>query len=281
MARLSLSQVEQVTAEVRRQQVSLGHLPDDLVDHLCCAIEDSIERGMNFSDAYHRVVSQAGDLKEIQNATLYLIDKNYRRMKNTVKITGVISMILIALGTMLRLMQTTGGNLMIICGFGIIGLLFFPAALYVIRRETQQQDQVLIYLLALTGGLGVIAGILFRVMHWPGAFAILSAGYILLAAFLTGLLVSRQRFGPAIPKPVYWSGATSMMISSIGFLFKVNHYPGAAVILILGAAGMCLVFLPLWAHHEMKYNKGVTATFIFFCVGILYFNMFNLLLAIR
>ena len=45
------------------------------------------------------------------------------------------------------------------------------------------------------------------------------------------------------------SGAFSLSVSGIGILFKIMHWPGASIILILGLGAFSLVFIPSLAKY--------------------------------
>lgn len=56
-------------------------------------------------------------------------------------------------------------------------------------------------------------------------------------------------------KFMFISGGISTFLFTVGSLFKVMHWPGAGIMLVLGAAFMCLFFLPLIFFNSLKENK--------------------------
>lgn len=54
-------------------------------------------------------------------------------------------------------------------------------------------------------------------------------------------------------KLAYTSGAISSSLALLGLLFKIQHWPGASIMLILGIGGLALVFIPSFAKY--RYNK--------------------------
>ena len=83
------------------------------------------------------------------------------------------------------------------------------------------------------GLAGLIVGVLFKLLHWPGA------GYIvLLSALLTvvGLVLRMTRGrGPwtiEISKPGWF--APAIVTALCGMMFKTMHWPGANILLMLG-----------------------------------------------
>jgi hypothetical protein len=60
MPELSLYNIDQISVEVRRQEITFSHLPSDLIDHICCDVEYEMQNGMSFSEAYKRVKQKMG-----------------------------------------------------------------------------------------------------------------------------------------------------------------------------------------------------------------------------
>lgn len=48
------------------------------------------------------------------------------------------------------------------------------------------------------------------------------------------------------------SGALFSSITLLGVLFKIMHWPGASVELVIGVAGLALVFSPSYAAYKLK-----------------------------
>ena len=80
---------------------------------------------------------------------------------------------------------------------------------------------------------------------------------------------------------IYIIGAVSIFFASIGFIFKLNHLPGALIFLLLGSVGLTSIFLPAYTYRLFKDKDRLQTSYIFLCTGILYFALFNLLLAVN
>ncbi len=104
---LTDEQVTIVTKDVENEGINYSHLMIDLVDHVCCDVEERMNQGISFSQAYEQVKKEFGikGLRHIQKDTLMLIDKNYRIMKNSMKTIGVISLALMAFGALFKIMH--------------------------------------------------------------------------------------------------------------------------------------------------------------------------------
>lgn len=83
------------------------------------------------------------------------------------------------------------------------------------------------------GIAGFIVGILFKFLHWPGANMILLTSALVTIVMLTVLLTRKP--GPwtlHVQRPAMLFGSISMAL--MGVLFKMMHWPGANIMLLLG-----------------------------------------------
>jgi hypothetical protein len=81
--------------------------------------------------------------------------------------------------------------------------------------------------------VGLLLGILFKTLHWPGANIILLPGAFLTAVASALLLVRGS--GP-MTIHVRRPGAlfAAMTVVLFGVLFKMMHWPGASILLLVG-----------------------------------------------
>lgn len=89
---------------------------------------------------------------------------------------------------------------------------------------------------------GFILGLLFKTLHWPGASIILLTSGVLTFVML-GLLLFRKP-GPMtvqLQYPAMLIGALMAVIT--GGMFKIMHWPGANMLLLLGLTVCAVWFL--------------------------------------
>lgn len=53
-------------------------------------------------------------------------------------------------------------------------------------------------------------------------------------------------------KVFFITGFVASTLATIGFLFKVMHWPGASIMLILGLATFIFAVIPLWFYQKYK-----------------------------
>ena len=128
-------------------------------------------------------------------------------------------------------------------------------------REIQEETLLLInqkyrimkklmYILGIIAPSLLIIGTLFKTQHWPGAGVLIVLSLFLLGAIYLPVFISvRIRDNRKAGKPVNMAMHIIGMIAGIifiaGAMFKIQHWPGASVMIVLSTAVTVLVFIPL------------------------------------
>lgn len=104
----------------------------------------------------------------------------------------------------------------------------------------------------------VLIGALFKIMHWPGANVTLNVGIVIFAAAYSLLLfVDKQKFATtSMHKLSNVFVLFAMVLISVGFLFKMMHWPGAAVIIYISNAAL-LALIPISFIKASKETEPV------------------------
>ncbi|NSW94899.1 MAG: hypothetical protein HPY62_09370 [Bacteroidales bacterium] len=273
MHELTKNNVERITNDVRKQEIIFSHLAEDLIDHICCDVEEEMENGLTFNEAYTRVKQKFGwrRLKEIQEETLYAIDTNYKFMKNTMKISGVIGTILYGFAALFKIQHWAGASIMLTLGALILVFAFMPSALGVMWKETHNRNKLVLFISAfLSAGL-FITGVLFKIQHWNGSRIILVlAGIIVVLLFLPSLLAAGlKQTENKSKKAVYILGAAGVMTFFTGFIFKIMHWPGSGIFLTGGLIIIFFIALPFYTWLTWSDEKLIKPEFIFLIAGSL------------
>lgn len=273
MPELTLENIERISREVRRQEITFSHLAEELIDHICCDVEEEMETGLNFSEAYRKVRQKIGPrrLKEIQEETLYAIDTKYRFMKNTMKFSGVAGTILFGFAAMFKIQHWPGAGIMLTLGALILAFVFMPSALGVLWKETHSAKKLFLFISAFLSVASFIAGVLFKVQHWEGAGVILILnGVFVVLMFIPALLAAGlQEPERKLERPVYMLGAIGLMAFFTGFIFKIMHWSGAAILLVGGLLLIFIIVLPWYTWLKWKDEKYIRPEFIFLIIGSL------------
>lgn len=273
MPELNPFEIDLISRYVKNQNITFSHLPDDLIDHFCCEVENEMNSGMSFREAYLAVRQKTGQrrLNEIQEETLYAIDTNYRKMKNTMKISAVAGTILLGFASLFKIMHWPLAGILMTLGALTLAMVFLPSTLIVLWKESHSHKRLFLLISAFFAAFFFIAGILFKVQHWPGAGIMITLAGISSVLFLVpSLLLTRLRDTETREKkPVYVVGAIGIMIYITGFLFKMQHWPLAGVLLISGFLILFAVVFPWYTRISWKNENHIRAEFIYLVIGSL------------
>jgi len=97
-------------------------------------------------------------------------------MKTTIYFTGLLATILTFAGTLFKINHFPGAGVLIILGIFILVFIFLPPALINLYKSGEAKGNSVLYFVTWITCLVCFSGMLFKIMHWPGA------GYITLAA---------------------------------------------------------------------------------------------------
>ena len=280
---LSLDQFKVVERDVQSEGITYSHLEYDLLDHVCCDIEDRMRTGFSFDDAYKAVKLDVGlqGLRRVQQETLLLINKNYRMMKKSMKILGTVALAGISIAALAKIMHWPGASYLIILSTFIVSTVFFPTALYVWYKEVFNKKHAFIVILTFFGGFTFMYGTLFKLMHWPYGSILLAVGEILtiLTIIVGGINYLFSKHSKTYPKGLLITGIIGLVGFSLGTMFKIQHWPGAAILLLLGSILFFSIFLPIYVYHIYKEEKTVKNSFIFSVYALTFIITFTFLLA--
>ncbi len=284
MYNISDKQIDYILDDIRRRGIEMEDLQLNLLDHICCIIEQNLSPDGDFEGFYKQTIPKfcKKELWEIEEETILLLTyKNYYTMKKAMILSGNISLALIAIGTVLKIFHWPGAAISLLLGFFILCFIFFPSALYFNYNSSKRGLGV--NLTAFLGGTSFMLGILFKVMHWPGASMLLLIGWtILLGAFIPLLLFSKLRENNTPgEKGIYVLGAIAMILFELATLFKVMHWPGAGPLLIVGSFLLVGIFIPMYTNKQIKANQMNPGKFVFVITLTMYTVALTFLLAMN
>ena len=273
MPELSIENIEQISLDIKKQEITFSHLAEELIDHICCDVEYEMQNGLDFSAAYLIVARKMGPrrIKEIQEETLYAVDSKYRKMKNTMKISGIAGTIMFGFATLFKIQHWPMAGPMLVLGAFTLAFVFMPSAMVVLWKETHNRKRLFLFISGFVTGMLFIFGTLFKIQHWPVAGIILSLSVITaIFFFIPSLLLNRLAESDNKPKrTVYILGAAGAVLYVAGTLFKIQHWPLAGVSMILALIILFMVVLPRYTWLMWKDESHISASFIFIIIGSL------------
>jgi hypothetical protein len=170
MYHISEQQVEFILDDISARGIETEDLQLNLLDHICCIIEQELEENGDFGRFYQATIKRfyKTQLREIEDEAIsLLINQNYYAMKKIMIVSGVFSAALFIMGIVLKFMHAPGASFGIVAGVLIMSLVFLPL---VFLLKVKEQKQLKDKFLAATGTVSAILmslSVLFRVMHWP------------------------------------------------------------------------------------------------------------------
>ena len=104
-------------------------------------------------------------------------------------------------------------------------------------------------------------GLLFKTMHWPMANMLMFSGFSALIVTSSALLFNAVRYSKRYPAAYNIRvavGFTAAFLISVGSMFKILHYPTAAIQIATGMTLLNFVFLPMFFYH--LYQQSLTTS---------------------
>ena len=227
MYKLSDQQIDYILNDIGARGVEMESLQQNLLDHICCVIENNLEANGDFESFYKKTIQTfyKDALWEIEEETILLLTfKNYYTMKKIMIISGTFSAIVMSIGILFKFMHWPGASACIVLGIVISSLVFLPLLFTLKAKEKQSIKDKLILGLATISGILISLAILFKIMHWPGAnmmgttFVIIMLALYIPLSFFSGIKNPEAKINTIV--------TTIIMIMGSGlFLTLVNSKP--------------------------------------------------------
>lgn len=172
MYKVTDEQIDFILDNIKTNGVTIEDLQYNLLDHICCIVEDEMPEGEDFYKFYENVMPRFFDkeLKEIEQETNNLLTfKNYYAMKNTLKISGIISAVFTLLGATFKTMHWPGAGVLIVVGGLLFSLVFLPLMIVLKFKDEESKTDKWVFAFGFLMAMGAATGVIFKVMHWPYA----------------------------------------------------------------------------------------------------------------
>ena len=90
-------------------------------------------------------------------------------MKQKIYLPGIISLDIVLIGVLFKINHLPGAGILLTTGFVILVLVFFPMALINAYRADRNRKTLSFYIVTYLTLFLLFTGMLFKIMHWPGA----------------------------------------------------------------------------------------------------------------
>lgn len=240
MYRISDAQIDYIRDDISARGVKMVSLQQDLLDHICCVIEHNLEADGDFERFYQSTVKTfyKKELVEIEAETIHLlIHKNYYIMKKTMLISGAAASALLFLGLIFKFMHWPGAGMMLVLGVVLLSLVFLPLMFTLKIKEQQQTKDKVVIGIGTFSAILISMGIMFKVMHWPGANLMISAAFLILLLlflpvyFFMGIRNPETKVNTIVSSVLIFAGCGLLLVlmrSPAGnrkeFSIETNHF---------------------------------------------------------
>lgn len=227
---LSEQQIDFILNDIKTRGVEMEDLQLNLLDHICCVIEEELKPDGDFEQFYRQAIPRffKKELKEIEEETILLLTfKNYFAMKNVMIKSGFIAAFLLIFGSIFKVMHWPGAGMLLVLGIAVLSLIFLPLVFILKTKDNGTSRDKLVLGVGTLIGCFLCWATLFKVMHWPGGSGILwfiaiglSAFILIPVYFFTGIRNPEIRLNTIV--------TTVMLLGGTGLLFSlVNIQPSS------------------------------------------------------
>ncbi|MDZ4668256.1 MAG: hypothetical protein SGJ00_10250 [bacterium] len=172
MYAISNAQVDFMLADIAKQGITDEDLRNNILDHVCCLIENSSEPLEDFELCYRFYIKKFYQkyLREIEvEANLLITFKHYYQMKKFMLLSGIAGAGILLLGNLFKFMHWPGASICILLGIILLALIFIPLLFFIKMKESPSNSQRMLLGVGTILAIAFSLSVLFKMMHWPYA----------------------------------------------------------------------------------------------------------------
>jgi hypothetical protein len=122
------------------------------------------------------------------------------------------------------------------------------------------------YILGMIAPAMLITGTIFKIQHWPGAGVLLVLSLFILGAIYLPVFVmvkirDTRKEGKKVNMPMYIFGLIAGIIFIAGAMFKIQHWPGAGIMIMLSGLVTVFIFIPILVVQALKDKENQVQNF--------------------
>lgn len=119
-------------------------------------------------------------LKKVEKETIYLLTYKSRIMKKTMYNLGISATILVLISSIFKILHLPLASILLVLGIAMLSFGFVPLFFITKYKEQDVPKNKLMHILGFIAAFALPLGVLFKIMHWPGAFVLTISGLIFL-----------------------------------------------------------------------------------------------------
>lgn len=165
-------------------EVHSASLSVDLIDHICCMVEERVELGMKLDIAENEVFKEMGEvqLKAIEKETKILTQNKFTMKKRT-KLIGYVALLLMAIGFVMKQLHLLGAG--VTWGIGVLVAVFGFTLFLTVDRFSYTNSTIgrINGVFGYIGAAAYLIGIGFNVLHFPLSYLLMGVGGLILLIY--------------------------------------------------------------------------------------------------
>jgi len=219
MHSLSDVEVDFIESDLKSRGIVSEDLRDNLLDHICCIIENEKREETDFYEYYDRILPRffKKELSEIQTETDNLLKfKNFYIMKKILNYSGAATVVLTILGALFKSFHLPGAGILIILGGFSFSIIYLPLLIILKLKDEESKIDKLVQSFGLILAIFLTAGVLFKIMHWPYANNLMFYSTLLFTfIFVPVYFITRFRN----PEKKFNTAVNSVLMIAVGGIF--------------------------------------------------------------
>lgn len=186
-----------ISQKIKQSGIVEKEIQDDLIDHFCCLVENEMQRGSSFEEAYNYAYQQTtpNGFEEIQLETFFLLNhKKLILMKQFTYIAGYLFALSTTAGAFFKVMHFPGANVMLFSGLMGISFIFLPLLLFNKFKDKvfKVMSEKLKWVFGTLSLMLILVGSSFKILHLPGAMVLLGLGLLIFGILFLPFLFFRM-----------------------------------------------------------------------------------------
>ncbi|MCB9234457.1 MAG: hypothetical protein H6581_22575 [Bacteroidia bacterium] len=222
MSTLTQMQVNLIRGDLRREGIEMTDLEDDLLDHICCALEEEMGNFSSFEQAYDQIKQEfcPNGYREIQTETTHLLTIKFNKMKKILNAIGIAGAAMVVFGTAFKFAHWPTATELLVLGTTTLALAYLPLMMILSLKTTDRPIGKVRNAIGYLAGSGAMIGFLFKVMHWPGANVVAMGSIVAFCVLFLPLFVATSG-KEAILKVSPVASSILVLVSACGLFFML------------------------------------------------------------
>lgn len=216
-------QIEYILNDIRRNGIEMEDLQSNLLDHICCILEQELKENDDFERFYHQTIKKfyKKELAEIEEETINLLTfKNYYAMKKSMTLSGFFAVGTFIAGSFFKIMFWPGAAVLFGLAILSFSFVFLPLLFMLKTKEANNQRDKWILRIGTLVGVLYCMSTWFLIQRWPGSrivwLSTLAITFFILVPmyFFTGIRKPETKMNTIV--------TTVLLIGFLGLQFAIT-----------------------------------------------------------